>query len=116
MLLTMENWKGVWLGAVILSQKLWSDNPMNTAGFAALVPTVMDSQLRTVESKFFSLIRMVTSVKPSQYAEVRGRRQRKMKKETGFSVPIMFPHSIHVPFLRILLSFDIVPHCLLDGL
>ena len=74
MLLTMENWKGVWLGAVILAQKLWSDNPMNTAGFSALMPSVLEKQLRTVESKFFTLIRMVTSVKPSQYAEVKKRR------------------------------------------
>ena len=71
MLLTMENWKGVWLGAVILSQKLWSDNPMSTATFAALVQPVTEKQLRAVESKFFTLIKMVTSVKPSQYAEVR---------------------------------------------
>jgi hypothetical protein len=71
MLLTKDNWKGVWLGALILSQKLWSDNPMSTATFAALVQPVTEKQLRAVESKFFSLIKMVTSVKPSQYAEVR---------------------------------------------
>ena len=71
MLLTKDNWKGVWLGALILSQKLWSDNPMSTATFAALVQPVTDKQLRKLQSKFFSLIKMVTCVKPSQYAEVR---------------------------------------------
>lgn len=66
--LTMKNWRGMWLGAIILAQKVWDDSSLRTSSFASILPGVSKSELKALELKIFQLLNYATSVKPSIYA------------------------------------------------
>jgi hypothetical protein len=67
-ILTMSNWRGMWLGSVVLAQKVWDDSSLRTSSFASILPGVSKSQLKGLELKIFTLLGYCTSVKPSVYA------------------------------------------------
>lgn len=67
-ILTMSNWRGMWLGSVVLAQKVWDDSSLRTSSFASILPGVTKSQLKGLELKIFTLLGYCTSVKPSVYA------------------------------------------------
>lgn len=66
--LTMNNWRGMWLGCIILAQKVWDDASLRTSSFASILPGVTKSNLKALELKIFMLLNYATSVKPSIYA------------------------------------------------
>ncbi len=66
--LTMNNWRGMWLGAIILAQKVWDDASLRTSSFASILPGVTKHNLKALEVKIFKLLNYGTSVKPSIYA------------------------------------------------
>jgi hypothetical protein len=66
--LTVRNWRGIWLGAVMLAQKVFDDQSLRTSSFALILPGVTKSQLKALEFKIFSLLNFCTGVKPSVYA------------------------------------------------
>jgi len=66
--LTMNNWRGMWLGAIILAQKVWDDASLRTSSFASILPGVTKHDLKALEVKIFKLLNYGTSVKPSIYA------------------------------------------------
>lgn len=68
-LLTMQNWRALWLVAVILAQKVWDDKPRRTSAFTAILPSFPRKTLRDMESKALELLDYLTSVKPSLYAK-----------------------------------------------
>jgi hypothetical protein len=65
----MKNWRGLWLAAVILAQKIWDDHPLKTSAFCSILPCVSKKSLRDIELAAFCLPNFCTSVKPSQYAK-----------------------------------------------
>ena len=67
-ILTMENWRGMWLGSIILAQKVWDDSALRTSSFASVLPGVTKTQLKALELKVFTLLNFSTHVKPSLYA------------------------------------------------
>lgn len=67
--LTMGNWRGIWVSAIVLAQKVWDDNPLKTSSFINILPSVSKEQLRDLERKALALIEFVTGVKPSLYAK-----------------------------------------------
>lgn len=67
-ILTMENWRGMWLGSIILAQKVWDDSALRTSSFASVLPGVTKTQLKVLELKVFTLLNFSTHVKPSLYA------------------------------------------------
>jgi hypothetical protein len=67
--LTMLNWRGIWVGAVLLAQKVWDDQPLKTSSFASILPSVDKKTLKNIEMKAFILVEYVTGVKPSLYAK-----------------------------------------------
>lgn len=67
--LSMENWRGLWVGSVVLAQKVWDDIPLRTSAFTAILPGVSKTQLRDLESTVFRLLDYRTGVKPSVYAQ-----------------------------------------------
>ncbi len=67
--LTMRNWRGIWVSAIVLAQKVWDDNPLKTSSFICILPSVTKEQLRDLERKALALIEFVTGVKPSLYAK-----------------------------------------------
>lgn len=67
--LTMNNWRGIWISAIVLAQKVWDDNPLKTSSFVNILPNVSKEQLRDLERRALALIEFVTGVKPSLYAK-----------------------------------------------
>ncbi len=67
-ILTMNNWRGMWLGSIILAQKVWDDVALRTSSFASVLPGVTKTQLKALELKVFTLLNFSTHVKPSLYA------------------------------------------------
>mmetsp|Transcript_26305 Transcript_26305/g.37625 ORF Transcript_26305/g.37625 Transcript_26305/m.37625 type:complete len:418 (-) Transcript_26305:316-1569(-) len=67
--LTMKNWRGVWVAAIMVAQKMWDDNCLHTSSFASILPSVSKQQLKDVELKFLSLLNFYTHVKSSTYAK-----------------------------------------------
>lgn len=67
-ILTMNNWRGMWLGCIILAQKVWDDASLRTSSFASILPGVTKSHLKALEVKIFMLLNYATNVKPSIYA------------------------------------------------
>jgi len=68
LILTMNNWRGMWLGSVVLAQKVWDDSSLRTSSFASILPGVAKSELKALELKIFTLLNYCTSVKPSVFA------------------------------------------------
>jgi hypothetical protein len=67
--LTMKNWRGFWIGCIILAQKVWDDIPLRTSAFATILPGVTKEDLRKMEMEAFRLLDYNTTVKPSVYAQ-----------------------------------------------
>ncbi len=67
--LTMLNWRGLWVSAMILAQKVWDDVPLKTSSFASILPGVTKDTLRQLEMRAFNLLDYNTSVKLSVYAK-----------------------------------------------
>lgn len=67
-ILTVRNWRGMWLGAVVLAQKVFDDCSLRTSSFASILPGVTKSELKALEFKVFSMLNFCTGVKPSVYA------------------------------------------------
>lgn len=67
--LTMGNWRGIWLGAVLLAQKVWDDAPLKTSSFINILPSVDKKSLKKIEMKAFVLMEYLTGVKPALYAK-----------------------------------------------
>jgi hypothetical protein len=67
--LTMNNWRGIWVAAIILAQKVWDDVPLKTSSFVQILPNVTKERLRKLEMKTFSMLDYSTTVKPSVYAK-----------------------------------------------
>lgn len=65
----MENWRGLWLGAIILAQKVWDDNPLKTSSFSSVLTSVSKEALIAAEMKVFSLLEYSTTVRPSVYVK-----------------------------------------------
>lgn len=69
LVLTMLNWRAVWLTGLMLAQKMWNDHTVRTSAFVHLVPPLSKTDLRNLESKALQLIDFSTGVKPSLYAK-----------------------------------------------
>eukprot|EP00401_Gymnodinium_catenatum_P076605 CAMPEP_0117526128 /NCGR_PEP_ID=MMETSP0784-20121206/36127_1 /TAXON_ID=39447 /ORGANISM="" /LENGTH=338 /DNA_ID=CAMNT_0005322349 /DNA_START=17 /DNA_END=1030 /DNA_ORIENTATION=- len=67
--LTATNWRGLWVGAVTVAQKMWDDTPLRTSSFAKVLPGVCKIQLRDMEMKVFTLLEFSAHVKPQEYNE-----------------------------------------------
>ena len=68
LILTMSNWRAVWLACVILAQKMWNDRPIKTGSFAKLLP-LEKSVLRGLEARAFQMMEFSIGVKPSLYVK-----------------------------------------------
>ena len=66
--LTMRNWRGLFVGAIILAQKVWDDRPIKTSSFITLLPNVPKEDLIAIEMKVFQALDYITTVKSSLYA------------------------------------------------
>lgn len=66
---TKDNWRGLWLGAIILAQKVWDDKPLKTTSFCTVFTDLVKEQVINVEMKVFSLLEYSTTVRPSVYAK-----------------------------------------------
>lgn len=67
--LTMKNWRGLFVGAIILAQKVWDDRPIKTTSFITLLPAVSKDRLISIELKVFQALEYITTVKSSLYAK-----------------------------------------------
>ena len=67
--ITMQNWRGLWLAAIILAQKVWDDRPLKTSAFVSIIGGVNKEQLIDIEMKVFEMLDFCASVKPSVYAK-----------------------------------------------
>jgi hypothetical protein len=67
--LTMRNWRGIWVAAIIIAQKVWDDHHLKTSSFVRILPNVTKEQLKDIEMLAFSLLDFNTIVKPSVYAK-----------------------------------------------
>jgi hypothetical protein len=65
----MANWRGLWLGAIILAQKVWDDKPLKTSSFCAMIPDLKREDVIAAEMRVFSLLDYSTTVRPSVYAK-----------------------------------------------
>jgi len=68
--LRMSNWRGLWVGSIIIAQKIWDDQPLKTSSFKKILPSVSKHDINQLERKVFQLLAYTTSVKPSMYARV----------------------------------------------
>lgn len=67
-ILTMDNWRGMWLGSIIIAQKIFDDGSLRTSSFATIMPGVTRKCLKALELRIFMLLRYATGVKPTIYA------------------------------------------------
>jgi len=65
----MRNWRGLWLGAIILAQKVWDDKPLKTSSFSSILSSVTKEALIAAEMKVFALLEYSTTVRPSVYVK-----------------------------------------------
>ena len=54
--LTMQNWRAVWIVAVILAQKMWDDTPLKTSAFVQILPYFSKQLLRNLELKYLTIL------------------------------------------------------------
>lgn len=66
-MLTINNFRGIWLGAVVLAQKMFDDVALRTGSFVNLLPGVTKAQLIKIERVFFCGIECSTNVSSSTY-------------------------------------------------
>jgi hypothetical protein len=69
LILTMTNWRCVWLTCIILAQKMWDDRPLKTSAFTQLVPPLEKINLRNFEAKALQLLDFSIGVKPALYVK-----------------------------------------------
>lgn len=69
LVLTMRNWRAVWLTCIILAQKMWYDVPIKNSVFATMVPPLDKSDLRRLEGRVLQLLEYSIGVKPSLYVK-----------------------------------------------
>jgi len=69
-LLHMNSWRGLWVGSIIVAQKIWDDVPLKTSSFKKLLPNVSKHDLNQLERKVLQLLAYSTCVKPSMYARI----------------------------------------------
>ena len=67
--LSNRNWRSLWVVAVILAQKMWSDLPLRTSEFVNLLTGVTKRQLSQMEIKAMDLLNYTTCISPSLYAK-----------------------------------------------
>jgi hypothetical protein len=68
-ILHMNNWRGVWLGAIIIAQKFADDKCLRTSSFASILPGVSKEQLKAAEMQVFEMLDYTGQVKPSTFAK-----------------------------------------------
>jgi len=68
-MLSFSNWRGIWLGAIMLAQKLHDDIPLRTSSFTTILPGVAKEALKTIELRVFELVDHKLRVKPSAFAK-----------------------------------------------
>lgn len=69
MALTMRNWRGLWVAAIIIAQKVWDDQPLKTSSFVRILPNTTKEQLKSIEMAGFTMLDFNTTVRPSVYAK-----------------------------------------------
>ena len=69
-LLHMNSWRGLWVGSIIVAQKIWDDVPLKTSSFKKLLPNVSKHNLNQLERNVLQLLAYSTCVKPSMYARI----------------------------------------------
>jgi len=69
-LLHMNSWRGLWVGSIIVAQKIWDDIPLKTSSFKKLLPNVSKHDLNKLERNVLQLLAYSTCVKPSMYARI----------------------------------------------
>ena len=69
LVITMQNWRCVWLTCIILAQKMWDDKPLKTSAFVQLVPPLEKKHLRNFEAKALELMDFSIGVKPGLYVK-----------------------------------------------
>mmetsp|Transcript_45355 Transcript_45355/g.33138 ORF Transcript_45355/g.33138 Transcript_45355/m.33138 type:complete len:420 (-) Transcript_45355:823-2082(-) len=67
--LTMDNWRGFWVSAVMLAQKVWNDRPLRTSTFSEIIPCTTKEHMKILELSGFRMLEFETRVKPSSYAK-----------------------------------------------
>jgi hypothetical protein len=65
----MKNWRGLWLGAIIIAQKFADDKCLRTGSFASILPGVDKEQLKSAELQVFQLLGYTGQVKPAVFAK-----------------------------------------------
>lgn len=81
--LSVYNWRGLWVVAIIVAQKMWSDSPLKTSGFVALLPGVSKRQLSQMEIKAMELLNYTVGITPSQYAQYYFQLRKILKEARG---------------------------------
>lgn len=69
LVLTMSNWRAVWLICIILAQKMWNDRSVRTGTFANFIPSMDKITLRNLEARVLQLLEYSIGVKPSLYVK-----------------------------------------------
>ena len=69
LVLTMANWRAVWLTSIILAQKMWNDRPVKTGSVAKFLPRFDKAALRGLEARALQLLEFSVGVKPSLYVK-----------------------------------------------
>lgn len=69
LVLTMSNWRSVWLTCIILAQKMWNDRPVKTGSFANYFHPMDKTVLRGLEARALQLLDFSIGVKPSLYVK-----------------------------------------------
>lgn len=68
LVLTMNNWRSVWLTCVILAQKMWNDRAIKSGAFAKVLK-LEKSVIRNIEARALQLLEYSVGVKPSLYVK-----------------------------------------------
>lgn len=63
----MNNWRGLWLSAVMVAQKCWDDQPLRTSSFHHLIPNISKEVLRDLEMEMLEGLEFNAFVKPELY-------------------------------------------------
>lgn len=85
--LTADNWKPVVITSLVVSQKVWDDNPLCNADFSILYPVLNVKQINFLELRFLLLLEYKLTVSASLYAryyfELRTIYEHEWKTATG---------------------------------
>ena len=66
---TAHNWRGLWVGSIIIAQKLYDDFSKPTSKFVSLLPGITRLQLQSIEMKVFSLLSFDAYIPPALYTQ-----------------------------------------------